>query len=115
MPRCTPMYLLSHLTSDPDDLIGSYAVVLTYIQQCQRVIKNAELDKINHIQKESVFQFKPYEHPEWVKLQLEMNVMFRTNQVELALNLKDITQLQDRKSTRLNSSHLDLSRMPSSA
>ena len=94
MPKCTPMYLLGQLTSDPDDLIGSYAVVLTYIQQCQRVIKYAELDKINHIQKESMFQFNPCKHPEWVKLQLEMDVMFRRNQVDLATNLKDITQLQ---------------------
>ena len=94
LPRPTPTHLLQSLLINPHPLIGAYAVILTYIQQCKRCIKYAMKDMRSHIYKESSFQFKPAEHPNWVLLQLEMNVMFRKDQVDIALNLKDIMQLQ---------------------
>ena len=35
--------------------------------------------------------------------------------IQASYNVSSVTQLSDRKSTRLNSSHTDISRMPSSA
>ena len=96
-PRKTPItlcrLLLNPIYKD-NALIGAFVVTLTYQQQALRCIKYANTNMNHQIYKETAFQFKPINHPYFALLQLEMDVMFRKPQVDIALNFKDIMQLQ---------------------
>eukprot|EP00835_Amoeboradix_gromovi_P000084 NODE_3_length_56144_cov_0.348184.p3 type:complete len:1927 gc:universal NODE_3_length_56144_cov_0.348184:1632-7412(+) len=94
VPKITPIYILQLFINDPNSLVGAYAVVLTLIQQCKRRLQYAHLNMENYIYKECDFQFSPKLYPSWVLLQLEMNVMFRKEQVDIASGLQGVTQLQ---------------------
>ena len=88
----SPLLLLQSLIKHPNDLIGAWAVILTYKQQCIRCMQLIKQGK--DVSQESALKFKPKMHPWWLILQLELNMMFRETQVTIALNLSNVLQLQ---------------------
>ncbi|KAL9651875.1 hypothetical protein ABK040_000221 [Willaertia magna] len=104
-PRASLITLLPSLCKEEDaqqqypkqfiDLLGAIAVLLTLdqrIERCQTLKTTNHSTYLKELENKGYENWSPKKHPEWLLLQLEMNVMIRPRQVEVANHMLNTSE-----------------------
>ncbi|KAL9653598.1 hypothetical protein ABK040_000515 [Willaertia magna] len=77
------------------DILGAMAVILTLdqrVERCQILKSTNHSAYLRELENRGYENWSPKEHPEWLLLQLEMNIMIRRRQVEVANHMLETTE-----------------------